>query len=70
MIPWLNLRWTSIGKDVENCCHDLNWSDMWTGKDVTGSFHEQFEEIWLSTDDKEWCHDLIWCALWIGTDGI
>jgi hypothetical protein len=47
-------------------CHDLNWSDMWTGQDVTKSFHDQFEIIWLSTDDKEWCHDLIWHNIWIG----
>jgi hypothetical protein len=43
---------------------------MWTGQDVTGSFHDQFEVIWLSTDDKEWCHDLIRHDIWIGTDVI
>jgi hypothetical protein len=41
---------------------------MWTGQDVTGRFHDQFEIIWLSTDDKEWCHDIIWHNIWIGTD--
>jgi hypothetical protein len=32
-----------IGTDVKVCCHDLICSAMWIGKEVTGSFHDQFE---------------------------
>jgi hypothetical protein len=32
-----------IGSDVKECCYDLIWSAMWIGKEVTGSFHDEFE---------------------------
>jgi hypothetical protein len=39
------LRCTHIGKYVKKCCHDLNWSAMWTGKDLSGWFHDQYELV-------------------------
>jgi hypothetical protein len=32
-----------IETDDIGCCHDQIYSAMWIGKDVTGSFQEQFE---------------------------
>jgi hypothetical protein len=34
-----------IGTDDKLYCHDQNESAMWIGMDVTGSFHNQFEEL-------------------------
>jgi hypothetical protein len=46
MMPCPNLRCTVYGTDGGKCCHDLNWSAMWTGKDMTGWFHEKYEVIY------------------------
>jgi hypothetical protein len=42
MMSLHNMRCSVIGKDVNECCHDLNWSDIWTGKDVTGCSLDPF----------------------------
>jgi hypothetical protein len=32
-----------IGTDDKGCWHDKMESDLWIGKDVTGSFHDKFQ---------------------------
>jgi hypothetical protein len=34
-----------IGRDDIGYCHDKVYSVMWIGKNVTGSFHDEFEVL-------------------------
>jgi hypothetical protein len=50
----LDLIWGDIwlGTDDIRCCLDQIYIAISIGKDVTGNFHDQFEVLWVRTDDK------------------